>query len=142
MGAYYGDDAQRINNEVGAAFAHAHGGEYHPFAEFDTYDGWIERDRRLAAFVEVKCRDRTFNAYPDVWLDFGKYSPGRRYATAWRRPWLFVVRFADGLAYCDLAALDPETLTVDIGERQDRDDPLDRDLVVCVPMTAFRRVET
>jgi len=104
-------------------------------------DYYAERDDRLVALVEIKCRERPLSAYPVVWIDAHKWWMMRDAAEGFHTRALFVVRCSDVILYCDLESVDgaPGVRTW-VGGRTDRNDANDRDLIVCIPREHFHTV--
>lgn len=98
-------------------------------------DYFLERGGELVGLLEIKCRTTRFRGYPRFMLDWHKWSANVRAGHALMvRPFLMGA-FTDGDHFLDMSAT--PLAGRGINGRTDRDDRLDRDLVVYLDWSQF-----
>lgn len=117
----------------------APGGAYAPV------DAVLKASDRLGAeaveVVEVKCRSATSERFDTIWLEERKAVALRRWADIYACEAVFLVEWGDGrLFWVPLAEALHAAGEPVVRRRQDRDDPLDTDIVYEVPTRLLREV--
>lgn len=108
------------------------------FPALSPIDWYLHRGERLTALGEIKHKQRTLAQYPYVYLDVLKYWPMLSGSLTFQVPSLYIVACLDGLYYASVNAL--IGLTVHVLGRRDRDDPLDVEPCIAIPIRLFKRV--
>ena len=98
------------------------------------------RNGSPVAWVELKNRDASSNAFGEYMLALSKWKEGRELAAATKLPFMLAVRWSD----CDTCVrLDGEAkIRLGFGGRVDRGDWQDKEPMVYIPMSQFTRVPT
>ena len=95
--------AQAVAREIEAAW-HC---ELHEFGDYSPLDWFAQRDRRLMAVLELKCRlNRASDSFPTTMLSVRKWWALTQTSWALQCSGLFVVRFSDGIFWLDVTTLD------------------------------------
>lgn len=84
------------------------------FGKLDPIDWWAERDGKVVAFVELKCRKIPSTKYSTVFVTLRKWLDLLR-AHEWTIdgvPALIVVRWTDRIGYYEITDLPPGRLSV------------------------------
>ncbi len=103
-------------------------------------DGLLRRGGALMAYVEMKSRKVLREAYPTFMISLDKWMYARQLAeNSGGVPVLIVVEWLDGVFWI---RQDEVTYKVGIGGRNDRNDPLDLELCVHVPIHFFKPLQT
>jgi len=97
------------------------------------------RNGSPVAWVELKNRDTSSNAFGEYMLSLGKWKAGRELATATSLPFMLAVRWNDGDT---CVRLDGETkIRLGFGGRADRGDWQDQEPMAFIPMKSFQRIQ-
>ena len=96
----------------------------------------LARGTSIKAFAEVKCRSNERGAYDDYMLSLAKLAHARRLAEISLLPVYLVVRWSDGVGFCDLSAI---IYRVEAGGRTDRNDPQDMEPVAMISVDQFKQ---
>lgn len=102
----------------------------------------LMRDDRIAALVEVKCRDVASSQYPSLMLSLAKWQAGIALAGLLRVPFLVVASYTDGARFVKGNELDAAAVTFGFGGRKDRGDEQDMEPVVFIPASCFTAIRT
>jgi hypothetical protein len=103
-------------------------------------DGLLRRRNALVGYIEVKVRKCAREAYPTFMVSLDKWMYARQLAeNSGGVPVFFVVEWTDGVYWI---RQDEATYTVGIGGRSDRNDPLDTELCIHVPVHLFKPLPT
>ena len=86
-------------------------------------DYTMHRDKKVQAFLEVKCRTNSIFDFPCYFISLSKVLEAKRIAEATGLPCFLAVRSANGQIH--MIRLDAEPFTVEIAGRFDRNDPED-----------------
>jgi hypothetical protein len=76
------------------------------FPRLHVIDFYAERDGRVSALLELKCRSHESSAYPTVFLNMRKWIALLWHAGMLGIAPLFVVRFTDCVMWCDVREVD------------------------------------
>jgi hypothetical protein len=83
----------------------------------------MHRDKKVEAFLEVKCRTNSIFDFPCYFISLSKVLESKRIAEATGLPCFLAVRSVDQRIH--MIRLDNEPFTVEIAGRFDRNDPED-----------------
>lgn len=121
---------------VATAFAAACKAQAHKTPKMYEID-WAMHRERLAAWVEVKCRNVVSTQYPTLILSCKKWDAGMRLAERFRVPFILVIGYRDGIFFWKA-----EDIQLDVGHggRSDRGDWQDMEPVVHIPIELFTRL--
>jgi hypothetical protein len=124
--------------EIATLIELAWGATAHRYAQFDSIDWWIEKDKRCVAYVEMKDRSHPFGKYPTTFLALRKWLALTLAALTGPKS-LFVVRFTDGIYWVNVHKVDPTALIVN--GRTDRiGNPNDIEPLIEVPNEIMEKV--
>lgn len=93
-------------------------------------------DGSIAALVEIKTRTNASTKYPTYMLSAHKWRNALHMANEYRVPFMLVVQFTDGI----YAAKIRNDYEIAKGGRTDRNDLMDIEDCVFIPMSDFRKV--
>lgn len=93
-------------------------------------------DGSVAALVEIKTRNNASTKYPTYMLSAHKWRNALHMANEYRVPFMLVVQFTDGI----YAAKIRSDYQIAKGGRTDRNDLMDIEDCVFIPMSDFRKV--
>ncbi len=94
----------------------------------------------LVAYAEIKCRKNPRQQYPTFMISLEKWMHSQHIAKVSNGvPMFFIVEWTDGLYW---VRQDTATYSVGVGGRYDRNDALDVELMVFVPVDQFQRLAT
>ena len=99
-------------------------------------DFGMVRQKEVAAWVEVKCRDNPMGQYPTLAISLKKITTGLELSEWTTKPFLLVVRWTDATAYMHVSTRDQ--FTVEIGGRKDRGDWQDMEPMAHFPTESFQ----
>lgn len=104
----------------------------HSFAKLDPVDGWVEKDDRTVAIVEIKRRYVNRDTYPSIWISTRKRDALIDIAKGFpdARP-LFIVYYDDSVCYIDVRNSGDMIVQ---GGRTDRGAVNDIEMMVDVPI--------
>jgi len=98
-------------------------------------DGFLYKaDGSLAAIVEIKNRRNKKNKYPTYMLSARKWKAGIKISNHYEVPFILVVNFTDGVYFTKLT----EKVSFGVGGRYDRNDSMDVEECVYIPMDKFK----
>ena len=92
------------------------------------------RNGEIYGFAEVKTRNNRHDKYPTLMISLGKVMAARQLSKVTGTPSILLVKFLDGLYWCDFAS----PFDLKIGGRKDRQDAADIEPVAHFPMKAFQ----
>ena len=102
-----------------------------------SIDGYLKHpDDRLAAIIEIKCRNNAHDKYPTYMISATKWRNARAIAKDADIPFLLVVRFTDGI-YAVRGNVDYPTAK---GGRYDRGDAKDTEECMYIPLDKFKKI--
>ena len=104
------EDTQR-ETEVARMLERAWGCTLHPYAGLSVIDWWVEKQGRVSAFAELKCRSHDSTRHPTVFLNHRKWV-ALSLSQLSRVPALFIVRFTDQIRWIRLNDIDPSKLII------------------------------
>lgn len=100
-------------------------------------DGYLYYpDDRVAAVVEIKCRNNAHDKYPTYMISANKWHNAKQLAKDDNVPFLLVVKFTDGV-YAIKGDRDYPTAK---GGRYDRGDAQDVEQCMYIPMDKFKEI--
>jgi hypothetical protein len=110
---------------------------YMKTAELAGVDGYLHYpDMNLAALVEIKCRNNSYNKYPTYMLGANKWRNGLTMAKEKNVPFMLVVSFTDGIYITKMK----DNYEIKQGGRYDRGDSMDVEDCIYIPMSDFRKM--
>jgi len=98
----------------------------------------MHRDKKVAAFLEVKCRTKNIEDYPRYFIALTKVLESKRIAEATGLPCFLAVRSANGKVH--MIQLDTAEFTVEIAGRFDRNDPEDVEPCCFFEVSKFKEI--
>jgi len=108
-----------------------------PCEQLSYADGYLlYEDESRGAVVEVKKRNNAHNKYPTYMLSANKHSNLIDISTSQNIPALLFVGFTDGIYATKLKSEYPTAK----GGRRDRNNPLDVEDCIYIPMNEFREI--
>jgi hypothetical protein len=111
-----------------------------PFSKLSAVDYYVERDDRMRALVEVKCRNQASTEFGTALLSVRKWLALTLAEVALGVPALYVYAFTDCLLWAPLGAVDVSAHRI-LGRRDARSDlRSDREPMVVVPVNVFREI--
>lgn len=96
----------------------------------------IDRDGQVSALVEIKTRRNASTKYPTYMLSAYKWRNALQLANTHRVPFMLVVEFTDGIFATKMRSDYPTAA----GGRLDRNDPMDIEDCIFIPMGDFRKI--
>lgn len=96
----------------------------------------LNPDGSVAALVEIKTRTNASTKYPTYMLSAHKWRNALHMANEYRVPFMLVVQFTDGI----YAAKIRTDYQIAKGGRTDRNDAMDIEDCIYIPMSDFRKV--
>lgn len=96
-----------------------------------------ERNGKIVAWVEIKCRTNGMNDYQTYMLSLDKYNASIELGNVTNLPVTLVVKWTDKTGYVDLLNCRG---VIKMGGRIDREDPQDVEPVVFIPIQDFREI--
>ena len=98
-----------------------------------------KKTNKMVAAVEVRCRNVSPDAYPDIMCNLLKHRAADMFNDL-GIPTYFLVRFESGEIYSHKYVLDNGHYEVKLGGRTDRNDWEDIEPILCVPMKEFNKI--
>jgi len=96
-----------------------------------------ERNGKIVAWIEVKCRTYNMNDFDTFMLSLDKYNASVELGKITNLPVTLVVRWKDKIGYADLLHCRG---VIKMGGRKDRGDPQDVEPAVYIPIEDFREL--
>lgn len=106
--------------------------------QFDEVDYALVRGGRVVGVAEVKTRSNQHDTYQTYMISLRKVMRGAALELSAGLRFVLVVGFTDGVWYCRPSK--EQDCNVSIGGRKDRGDEQDVEMVLHIPISAFRRV--
>lgn len=135
MRPHYESANDRRNEQIVADALKALGYDMVKLPPHYRLDYMLMKDARPKAFVEVKARRFAMHKYPTALVNLHKVMAARQLSFETNLPAYMVVLYTDALARISFA--EEFALGFLANGRNDRDDPLDRDLVCYYPIERF-----
>lgn len=92
------------------------------------------RDGSVSAWIEIKCRNRS---YPTYLLSLHKWLKGVELSNVTGKPFILVVSWDDKIIYKNVTN---EPVKIVIGGRKDRGDPADIEPMVEIEISGFKKL--
>ena len=111
--------------------------------KFSPVDFALTDRDRIRGWAEIKCRTNESTRYPTYSVSLHKVMAGVHQANFTGLPYYVVIGFTDGVWYINAGRYVGyhDRLDVRIGGRTDRNDPMDIEPMVHIPVKLLRRVE-
>jgi len=100
----------------------------------------LDDKRVVIAWAEVKRRDNDSTTYDTYMLSLDKYMSGMKLFKLTGLPFYMVVKFSDGLYYCEVSLLSYAQLNISFGGRTDRGDSQDVEPCIYFDSNLFKKV--
>ena len=100
----------------------------------------LDDKKAVIAWAEVKRRDNDSTTYDTYMLSLDKYMSGMKLFKLTGLPFYMVVKFSDGLYYCEVSLLSYAQLNISFGGRTDRGDSQDVDPCIYFDSNLFKKV--
>jgi hypothetical protein len=100
----------------------------------------LDDKRAVTAWAEVKRRDNDSTTYDTYMLSLDKYMSGMQLFKLTGLPFFMVVKFSDGLYYCEVSLLSYAQLNISFGGRTDRSDSQDIEPCIYFESNLFKKV--
>ena len=100
----------------------------------------LDDKRVVIAWAEVKRRDNDSTTYDTYMLSLDKYMSGMQLFKLTGLPFFMVVKFSDGLYYCEVSLLSYAQLNISFGGRTDRADAQDIEPCIYFDSNLFKKV--
>lgn len=97
-----------------------------------------ERNGKIVAWIEIKCRTNDMNDYQTYMLSLDKYNASIELGKVTNLPVTLVVKWNDKIGYADLLHCRG---VIKMGGRVDRGDPQDLEPAVFIPIEDFRELD-
>lgn len=97
-----------------------------------------ERNGKIVAWIEIKCRTNDMNDYETYMLSLDKYNASIELGKVTNLPVTLVVKWNDKIGYADLLHCRG---VIKMGGRVDRGDPQDVEPAVFIPIEDFRELD-
>lgn len=120
---YENGESMRNEEQVAEKVCAKWGCSYQKLPRRMQLDYAMHHDKKVKAFLEVKCRTKNIEDYPRYFIALTKVLEAKRIAEATGLPCFLAVRSANGQIH--MIRLDTEPFTVEIAGRFDRNDPED-----------------
>ena len=101
--------------------------------KYNQFDYIAIKDKKINAFVELRCRNNSIHKYPSCFITVNKLYQAHAMHQATGVKVLFLVGWDDRTGVADLTKQYP----VALGGRVDRDDPADIEIVAEIPISSF-----
>lgn len=101
--------------------------------KYNQFDYIAIKDKKIDAFVELRCRNNSIHKYPSCFITVNKLYNAHAIHQATGVKVLFLVGWDDRTGVADLTKQYP----VALGGRVDRDDPADIEIVAEIPISSF-----
>ena len=100
----------------------------------------LDDKKAVIAWAEVKRRDNDSTTYDTYMLRLDKYMSGMQLFKLTGLPFYMVVKFSDGLYYCEVSLLSYAQLNISFGGRTDRGDSQDVEPCIYFDSNLFKKV--
>ena len=100
----------------------------------------LDDKKIVTAWAEVKRRDNDSTTYDTYMLSLDKYMSGMKLFKLTGLPFYMVVKFSDGLYYCEVSLLSYAQLNISFGGRTDRGDSQDVEPCIYFDSNLFKKV--
>ena len=100
----------------------------------------LDDKKIVTAWAEVKRRDNDSTTYDTYMLSLDKYMSGMQLFKLTGLPFYMVVKFSDGLYYCEVSLLSYAQLNISFGGRTDRGDSQDVEPCIYFDSNLFKKV--
>ena len=100
----------------------------------------LDDKKAVIAWAEVKRRDNDSTTYDTYMLSLDKYMSGMQLFKLTGLPFYMVVKFSDGLYYCEVSLLSYAQLNISFGGRTDRGDSQDVEPCIYFDSNLFKKV--
>ena len=100
----------------------------------------LDDKKIVIAWAEVKRRDNDSTTYDTYMLSLDKYMSGMKLFKLTGLPFYMVVKFRDGLYYCEVSLLSYAQLNISFGGRTDRGDSQDVEPCIYFDSNLFKKV--
>ena len=100
----------------------------------------LDDKKGVIAWAEVKRRDNDSTTYDTYMLSLDKYMSGMKLFKLTGLPFYMVVKFSDGLYYCEVSLLSYAQLNISFGGRTDRGDSQDVEPCIYFDSNLFKKV--
>ena len=100
----------------------------------------LDDKKAVIAWAEVKRRDNDSTTYDTYMLSLDKYMSGMKLFKLTGLPFYMVVKFSDGLYYCEVSLLSYAQLNISFGGRTDRGDSQDVEPCIYFDSNLFKKV--
>jgi len=100
----------------------------------------LDDKKIVIAWAEVKRRDNDSTTYDTYMLSLDKYMSGMKLFKLTGLPFYMVVKFSDGLYYCEVSLLSYAQLNISFGGRTDRGDSQDVEPCIYFDSNLFKKV--
>jgi hypothetical protein len=100
----------------------------------------LDDRRNVTSWAEVKRRDNDSKTYNTYMLSLDKYMSGMKLFKLTGLPFFLIVKFTDGLYYCEMSLLSYAQMTISFGGRTDRADSQDVEPCVFFDTNLFKKV--
>ena len=100
----------------------------------------LDDKKIVTAWAEVKRRDNDSTTYDTYMLSLDKYMSGMQLFKLTGLPFYMVVKFSDGLYYCEVSLLSYAQLNISFGCRTDRGDSQDVEPCIYFDSNLFKKV--
>ena len=100
----------------------------------------LDDRRNVTSWAEVKRRDNDSTTYDTYMLSLDKYMSGMKLFKLTGLPFFLIVKFTDGLYYCEMSLLSYAQMTISFGGRTDRADSQDVEPCVFFDTNLFKKV--
>ena len=100
----------------------------------------LDDKKIVTAWAEVKRRDNDSTTYDTYMLSLDKYMSGMKLYKLTGLPFYLVVKFSDGLYYCEVSLLSYAQLNLSFGGRTDRGDSQDVEPCIYFDSNLFKKV--
>ena len=100
----------------------------------------LDDRRNVTSWAEVKRRDNDSKTYNTYMLSLDKYMSGMKLFKITGLPFFLIVKFTDGLYYCEMSLLSYAQMTISFGGRTDRADSQDVEPCVFFDTNLFKKV--
>lgn len=122
--------------EIAAKFCNIFDCTYEQYPPLHPVNGKFVKNGKVQAIVEIKVRNNASDKYPTLMLSSAKHKKGLDWAHKENAPFLLVIKFTNGLFMANVKTEYEES----IGGRKDRDDPMDIERCVYIPISQFRQL--
>jgi len=133
---YETEEDRKNQEEVLKHVQNAWNCQYVKTAHLSSVDGFLCANNQILALVEVKTRKNASDKYPTYMLSANKWRKALELSDQHKVPFMLVVKFTNGVYAAKLKREYP----THHGGRYDRNDAMDVEECVYIPMKEFRQV--